>query len=197
MKLIRSLLILVIILLALIGLYSIISKIDKDEPEVIVSQAVLLERVEKVYKLVTIEGSFSEIYNYQHHYFADIWPFRKKALVRINAKVLVGYHLDNMILTMDEETRTISLNIDQEPEILAIDHDVDYYNFENGLFNVITNEDITDISSRAKESIREKAEESDLFEQAEQQKEDFIEILRITVESAGWNLVDQKKPILN
>ena len=190
-KLLRSLMLLTMVILSAIGLYSIINHFGEDYEEEVISRDLLLKEIEKVYKLVTIEGSFSEIYNYQHHYFADIWPFRKKALVRINAKVLVGYDLENMIISINEETKTIEIRFDQPPQILSVDHDIDYYNFENGLFNMITNQDLTEISARAKEFIREKAEESELIDQAEQQKQDFLDLLKLTVESAGWSLKEE------
>ena len=56
---------------------------------------------------------------------------------------------------------------------------------------MITNQDLTEISARAKEFIREKAEESELIDQAEQQKQDFLDLLKLTVESAGWSLKEE------
>ena len=178
-----------LILLGLIGIYAIINFFGDRSPKKQVSSTVLLERVEKVVKLVTVEGSFSEIYDYKHHYLADIWPFRKKALVRINAKVLVGYDFDKMSIHVDDRLRLLTVESLPPPEIVSIEHDMDYYNFENGLFNMITNKDITEMGFEAKDFITDKAEESDLFEQAEDQRKQLFEVLALAIEASGWKLV--------
>ena len=108
----------------------------KDVEEI--SSTILLLRVEKVFKLVTVEGNFNEIYNYENHIFADIWPFRKKALVQVNAKVSVGYDFESVKFIVDEENKTLTLDGDLYADILSIDHNVKNYDFESGLFNPIS-----------------------------------------------------------
>ena len=44
-----------------------------------VSASVVVEKMEKVLKLVTVEATLSEIYNYKDFYSYDISPLRKKA----------------------------------------------------------------------------------------------------------------------
>lgn len=170
-------------------LYALWQKFQFNRQVVKVDSTVLLERVEKVFKLVTVEGNFSEIYDYQSHYFADVWPFRKKALVRINARVSVGYDFEKLNIFADEKTRTIRISGNLKPEILSIEDDLNYYNFENGIFNSINNEDVTQISRRAKQIIREKAEQSRLFGDAEEQKNEMFELLNMALKSTGWELV--------
>ena len=147
-----------------------------------------MDRVEKVFKLIAVEGNFSEIYNYKHHYFADMWPFRKQALIRVTARVMVGYDLEDLRINVDEDQRTVTIMGNMEPQILSIEDDMNYYNFENGLFNVITNQDITDMSARAKDFIEEKALESDLFDQAEEQRKELLDLLAFSLEASGWTL---------
>lgn len=171
-----------------VGLYHLYKTFSPPKGKEVVSSVVVLDRVEKVMKLVTVEGNFSEIYDYKHHIFADIWPFRKKALVRVKARVMVGYDFESVTIDVDEENKTIVLKGPLQPEILSIEHDLDYYNFENGLFNLITNRDITEMGARAKEFIEDKARESDLFKQAEEQKNDILELLELSLEASGWTL---------
>lgn len=178
----------IVIAFAVVGVFYLSKTWARFSPKEEVKAVVLLERVEKVMKLVTVEGSFSEIYDYKHHLIADIWPFRKKALVRINATVLVGYDFEKVSITTDEENKIISIDNIPSPEILSIEHDMDYYNFENGLFNIITNKDITEMGFEAKKFITDKAKESDLFEKAEEQRKDLFELLEIAVEASGWKL---------
>ena len=134
MSLVKNILLVLLTVLACFGIYSIYHKMTtiKDVEEI--SSTILLERVEKVFKLVTLEGNFNEIYNYENHIFADIWPFRKKALVQVNAKVSVGYDFEEVTFIVDEDNRTLTLDGDLEADILSIDHNVKNYDFESGLF---------------------------------------------------------------
>lgn len=190
MRYLKIILLGIVSLLAILGILSISNFWQKwANPKTEVSATVLLERIEKVVKLTTVEGNFSEIYNYKNHIVADIWPLRKKALVRIKAKVAVGYNFDDLIIDINSETRTISIPNFPEPEILSIEHDMDYYNFENGFFNMITNKDITEMGIEAKKFIADKAIESDLFERAEEQKMELFDMLRLAMEASGWKLI--------
>jgi hypothetical protein len=152
------------------------------------SSTVLLNKIERVVKLIAVEGNVSEIYDYKDYYNFDLAPFRKKALVRVNAKVSVGYDFEKVAISANEENKTIVMRNFPEAEILSIDHDLDYYDISQGTFNRFNNEDYNKINSRAKEYVEKKALESDLMDAAEQQKEEIIEMIRILVQSAGWTL---------
>jgi hypothetical protein len=197
MSLVKNILLVFITALACFGIYSIYHKITtiKDVEEV--NSTILLERVEKVFKLVTVEGNFNEIYSYENHIFADIWPFRKKALVQVNAKVSVGYDFESVKFIIDEDNKTLTLDGDLYADILSIDHDVKSYDFESGLFNPISNRDIAKMGAEAKEFIREKAEGSDLYDQAEAQKAELLEMLDWILKAAGWELVTEESVLLN
>ena len=197
MSLVKNILLVLITVLACFGIYSIYHKMTtiKDVEEI--SSTILLERVEKVFKLVTVEGNFNEIYNYENHIFADIWPFRKKALVQVNAKVSVGYDFESVKFIVDEDNKTLTLDGDLYADILSIDHNVKNYDFDSGLFNPISDRDITKMGAEAKDFIREKAEGSDLFSQAEEQKAELLEMLDWILQAAGWELITEESVLLN
>lgn len=158
-----------------------------------VTSTVLLERIQKVAKLITVEGHFSEIYDYKDYYWADFSPFRKKALLRIKAKVSMGYDFTDFNASADADAHTITIDPLGEPEILSIDHDIDYYDISEGTFNGFTSNDYTKLSEEAKNFIRHKAETSDLKQQAEEQGEDLMDLVTMLVEQASWKLVVRKK----
>jgi Protein of unknown function (DUF4230) len=149
---------------------------------------VLLERIKQVAKLVTVEGYFSEIYDYQDYYGYDLSIFRKKALIRVKAKVSVGYDLEKMKVTADAATKTIHLSGIPAAEILSIEHDLDYYDVQEGFFNEFSSEDYDKLNASAKEFIRKKALESDLVKNATTQRNNLIETMRFMTESTGWKL---------
>ncbi len=149
---------------------------------------VLLEKIQTVTKLITVEGQFSELYNYNEYqgYFTMLWD--KKVLVRVRATVSVGYDLENMNLEADPVTRTIYMSALPEPEILSIDHSLDYYDISEGLFASFTPEDYTRINQRAKDLIRDQALQSKLMPAAREQADKMLELIEFMVESAGWKL---------
>lgn len=168
---------------------------DKNKQITSADSTVLLEKVRKVCKLVTVEGQFSELYDETNiRQFTIYFPlpntfeFSKKAILRVNGKVLVGYDLDNIKITADSTTRIISLSNLPDPEILSVDHEVSYENLEESWFNSFTADDYTQLNKNAKEVLRQKAIESRLLEEARLQGDQLIEAIRFMVESSGWEL---------
>lgn len=86
----------------------------------------MLEKIKNVCKVINVEGYFTECMIIKI-IGATISVFSKKALVRIKAKVSMGYDMNKIIFNSNPMTKTISINKLPEPEILSIDHDLDYY----------------------------------------------------------------------
>ncbi|MEL6638502.1 MAG: DUF4230 domain-containing protein [Bacteroidota bacterium] len=149
---------------------------------------VLLERIKTVAKLVTVEGYFSEVYDYKSYWGYDFSPFRKKALVRVKARVSVGYDLDQMKIEAQADRKRILISNLPDPEIISIDHDLDYYDLTQGTFNNFTPQDYNKINASAKELIEKQARSSDLFITAEEQSNEMLEMIRFIVEGSGWTL---------
>lgn len=151
------------------------------------SSQIMLNRIDRVAKLATVEGHFAEIYDYRHSY--TNWPFEKKALVKVKAKATIGYDLEKMILNVDESAKVIRLFKMPEPELLSLDHDLEYYDLQEGLFNQFTSEDLTQINKQAKSFIEEKVMQSELLEISDSQKQEFLDLIEMSLKSAGWSLM--------
>lgn len=151
---------------------------------------VLLEQMKSVAKVIAVEGYFSEIYTHEDYYNFDLSPFRKKALLRVKAKVSVGYDLENMRIEANDATKIISISNIPEPKILSIDHDVDYYDIQEGTFNSFSEKELTELNRRAKNYIEEKAksDELGLLVAAEEQKLMMIESIKIIANTAGYKV---------
>lgn len=155
---------------------------------------VLLERIQKVAKWITVEGYFSELYENRSFQYFDVYPFQKKVLVRVKAKVSAGFDLETLSIETDEPSKTIWINALPEPTILSIDHDLDYYDISEGFFTSFSEADYNKIQSEAKEMIRKKASESNLLAEASAQGKDFLEMIRLIVEASGWQLNIRSRP---
>ena len=125
--------------------------------------SVLIDRIEKVFKVVMAEGYFTEIYNYQHD--LDIWHLfkdKKKALIIAKAKVLVGFDFSKVRWRVEGESKQLVVEYFPAPEILSMDTEYKFYDIESGWINRFKTDDLTNILSEAKEVMNEKAMESDL-----------------------------------
>ena len=149
---------------------------------------ILLERINTVTKLITIEGEFSEIYDYKDYWKYDLSPFRKKALVRINGKVSVGHNLNNINIEAFPEQKRILISNVPGSEILSVDHKISYYDITQGTFNSFSPKDYNKINENAKALIRKKAEESILMKTAEDQGVQLLEMIRFMSEQMGWKV---------
>ncbi|NNE27659.1 MAG: DUF4230 domain-containing protein [Saprospiraceae bacterium] len=161
------------------------------------SSEVLLEEVARVFKLVAVEGHVSEIYNYKQYNYWDLPFLRKQALIRVKAKVSVGYDFENVEFIIQEDLRTIRIKSFPDPEILSVDHDLDYYNIQEGVFNSFGADELTTLNDKAKEFIIDLIRQGPLFEEAEAQKETLTELLSTIFDKTGWRLViEDKTPAL-
>lgn len=152
------------------------------------SASVLLEKVREVVKLTTVEGEFTEIYSYNEYsgYFSWFWD--KKALVRVQAVVAVGYDLGNLKMEADSSAHVLRIGPLPEPQILSIDHTLDYYDVSTGLFTEFSPQDYNRMNQKAKELIREKAQQSELLDTARKQSNRIFETIRFMGESTGWKV---------
>lgn len=161
---------------------------------------VLLEQVKQVRKMVTVEGNFSELYdetnirNFTIYLpMPSTWSFSKQAILKVTGKVLVGYDLKEIQIRIDSTKQQLILSELPDPEIISIDHQLEYKNLEESYFNSFSPEDYTRISKNAKAVLSEKAKESGLLEQAAEQGNQMIDIMRVLVEAAGWTLLVEEE----
>ncbi|MFT4032121.1 MAG: DUF4230 domain-containing protein [Siphonobacter sp.] len=146
---------------------------------------VLLERIEKVFKVVLAEGHFSEIHDHTDHkeVFMGLKAGSKKALIVTKAKVLVGYDFSKVDIRWQEGTRQIIIEHMPEPEILSIDSDYTIYDIDQGLFNRFNKDEYTKLLSDAKQVVHNKAVASELPNVAAGQVKILLNQLAAT---SGW-----------
>lgn len=154
---------------------------------------VLLEKVKTVAKLVSVEGYFSEIYTYKNDWEPMPNPifsptFTKQAITIVKAKVSIGYDLEKMTFEADHTNKVLRIGNIPDPEIISLDHDIEYYDIQESSFNTFSREEMNKLNASAKEFIRKKALESDLLLQAEEQGNQMIDIIKFMVEESGWTV---------
>jgi len=156
-----------------------------------VTSTTVINQIKKVAKLVTVEGNISEVYTHKDKVpFMGWGPYsEKKAMIKVEAKVLAGYDLQKMTYKIDEKTKTITITSLPDPEIMSIDDDLSYYDISEGYWNSFSEEDYNKINRKIKEYIRQVAQEGEVMDAAQKQGIDLLVSMQELVSLSGWKLV--------
>ena len=178
-----------IILVSILSVKLFISNIFSKKYTSKVDSSIVVQRIQKVLKLVTVEGNFSELMNYKDFDYIDFPGFRKDALIRVNAKVSIGYNLENLKISSNEKDKTIVIQQMPAPEILSIDTDIKFENLSTGLFTNFSEAELSKLNSLGKEKIKEKALSTELIKQAEEQKKDMFDLIFYMAKQNGYKIL--------
>lgn len=161
---------------------------SKRETKINANAEIVLEKMKKVAKLVTVEAYFSEMYDYKDFYSFDWSIFRKKALIRVRAKVSAGVNLEQAKFTTFPEQKLLKISNIPPAAIISMDHDIDYYDITEGTFNSFSKDDFNRINNDAKTHIRNTAEKSQILPQARRQALDLLRGYTDILEISGWKV---------
>ncbi|AUC74369.1 DUF4230 domain-containing protein [Olleya sp. Bg11-27] len=172
-----------------LGLYTLYSHLQSKK-KVTAQSVILLDKIKKVCKFITVEGDFAEIYHYEDvkERFLKLVSSKKKALVVINAKAYVGYDFDKIELTSNHKKKIVTISHFPQPEILSIETNINYYDKTDGYFNKFEATDLTNLSEEAKQHIRDKVPESGLYNVARKEALESLLLVENIVETIGWRL---------
>jgi len=160
-----------------------------------VDSSVMLNKIEKVMKMVNVEANFSELLTYQDYDYIDFPGFRKKTIVKIDAKVLVGFDMNKMNFEVKEKDKIIKIKNIPKSEILAIDYQLSYYDMQQGIFNSFDEKTLTTLQDKAKILIADKVKETDILKQADEQKVEIFSLIYYMVKSTGWKIEVEGKEL--
>lgn len=175
-------------------------KFNSSPPVIDESSHTIAESMRKVFKVVTAEGHFNEIYNYEETTkLLNFIPSKKKALVIVQAKILVGFDFDKFKWEINNELKTVKLLHFPEPEILSTETDYKYYNFEEQFYNLFSKDDLSKIQQNGKKQVIEAAKKSHLPQVATDQMKMLLTEL---LQGKNWrienaSLISQKELLIN
>ncbi len=151
---------------------------------------VLLDKIKKVSKLITVEGEFAEIYHHENtkEKFLGLFTSKKKAIILINAKVHIGFDFRKIKMEANSKNKTLVLSEFPQPEVFSVEPNLRFYDIQNGLLNKFSSEDLTEVNKEAKEHILQKIPESNLMQTANKEALDAISLMKSLVETIGWKL---------
>lgn len=165
-------------------------KIQKSKEITNAQSVILLEKIRKVWKLITVEGEFAEIYHYENtkERFMSMVSSKKRAILLINAKAYVGFDLSKIDMEAINEKKVIKLTKFPDPQILSLETDLRYYDKKEGLFNKFDSMDLTEVNTKAKAHVMQKIPESGLFDTAKSEALEAVLLIQNIVETIGWTL---------
>jgi len=165
-------------------------KLQKKNEVTSAQSAILLEKMRKVWKLITVEGDFAEIYHYENtkERFLNMISSKKKAILLINAKAYVGFDLTKIKMEAINEKKIVKLTEFPNPEVLTLETNLKYYDKKEGLFNKFDSTDLTELNTNAKEFVMAKIPESGLLETAKNEALEAVLMMQSIVETIGWTL---------
>ncbi len=165
-------------------------KIQKRKDITNAQSVILMEKMRKVWKLITVEGEFAEIYHYENtkERFLSMVSSKKRAILLINAKAHVGFDLSKIKMEANNEKKTIKLTEFPKPKVLSLETDLKYYDKKDGLFNKFDSSDLTEVNTKAKEHVMSKIPESGLLDTAKSEALEAVLLIQNIVETIGWSL---------
>ena len=151
---------------------------------------ILLDKIKKVTKLITVEGDFSEIYHHEDTQgkLLGLISSKKKAIILINAKTHIGFDFRKIKMEADTKNKTIKLSNFPEPEILSIEPNIRFYDIQDGFLNKFNSEDLTKVNQAAKDHVMQKIPESNLMQAANNEAIEAIVLMENLIEAIGWKL---------
>ena len=160
-------------------------------PVVRESSHTIVESMRRVFKVVFAEGQFNELYTFgETKKLLGFLPTTRKALVIIQAKVMIGYDFGKCVWEADEEAKTITLVTFPEPEIISIEPNYKYYNFEENIFNMMGGDDLNRIQVNGRKQVELAALNSHLPQIAADQ---MRLLLTEVVQGKQWNVQGVEK----
>ena len=137
------------IIFFLISLYN--KKIKKIKS---IDESFIYESIKKVFKLSVLEIKASEIYKFDDTKKFLFFKLKKKALIVVNAKVMLGFDFYKSEINYDMEERKIIFKKLPEPEILSIETTYDFYDIEQSSIHKFNEKDLNQILSNVKEELK-------------------------------------------
>lgn len=137
-----------------------------------VSHSVVIERVQKVAKLVSSETTLRDVVIYEDTWYGST----KRSLVVVTGKVLAGIDLDtDRSVQIDEKARKITITLPQ-PKILGVEiTEMKTYDEQRGLWNPFSAEDRDALFQRAREQLEQTSRDLKITETARQSARELLE----------------------
>lgn len=148
----------------------------------VVTQAMVVERMQAVAKLVTSETMVRDVVTYENTWYGST----KRSLVVVTGRLLAGIDLkDNPDVRIDNTSRRIIIRIPPAKLIAVEIRDMHTYDERGGLWNPFTPEDRDAIQRQARAQLLAAGSQMDLLKHA---NDSAVEMLRMLLAKDGYTV---------
>lgn len=158
---------------------------------------VMIEQIKNVSKIVNTEGYFSEVYTETDTKSFYGFPSTKKIIIKVKARVMAGYDLNNLKIDIDSSAKKIKVTGLNNPQIIGIEPEIQYYDVNNGVLNQFSGEDFSRLNQKAIDTIRYSALHSNLLNNVAKQGVNNFQSLQILAQQMGWRIEFENKTVKN
>lgn len=158
---------------------------------------VMVEQIKNVSKIVNTEGFYSEVYTETDTKTFYGIPSTKKIIIKVRARVMAGYDLNNIKIEVDSFAKKIKVTGFNSPQIIGIEPEIQYYDVNNGVFNQFSADDYSRLNQKAIDTIRYSALHSNLLLNVVKQGMSNFQSLQVLAQQMGWRIEFENTPIKN
>ena len=180
------------VLLLAIVLAGIVGWLAKDRMQSVPSEEVaarVQDQVQRLAQIATAEATASRMIRYDDPGMTDWFPGTdKRVIVKADARVLMGYDLEGVTVTVDEGGRALVIERWPAPRELAFEVDTEFFDIREGIFTRVGREYLNAINARAKARMRREVDVEALARESRAQAEQLHDLLRGELAAQGWTL---------
>ena len=151
----------------------------------------ILNEIRNVSKLVVVESSFTQMYNYEKskYFLIEQFSFDKKVILAVNANIQISYDLSKMKIETDSIHKKVIINYIPDAEVF-ISPKISYFDFEQSTFNTFTKEELNKVHAKSIQKIKEAADIAGLKEKARTQLTIELKKIYKMTTLLDWEFVD-------
>ena len=155
-----------------IGLIWLTTRFSLPSNSTAVNHSVVVERVQKVAKLVSSETTLRDVVVYEDTWYGST----KRSLVVVTGKVLAGINLESgTSVQIDDKARRITITLPQ-PQILGIEiTEMKTYDEQRGLWNPFNASDRDAIFQNAREQLEKTSRDLKITETTQQSARELLQ----------------------
>ena len=155
-----------------IGLIWLTTRFSLPSNNTAVNHSVVVERVQKVAKLVSSETTLRDVVIYEDTWYGST----KRSLVVVTGKVLAGINLESgTSVQIDDKARRITITLPQ-PQILGIEiTEMKTYDEQRGLWNPFNASDRDAIFQNAREQLEKTSRDLKITETTQQSARELLQ----------------------
>lgn len=158
-------------------------------PDVDAVAAGLEDRIRRVARLATAEGAYARNFRYADEGATSWFPGTdKRVIVSARARVLVGFDLDSVRVTVDRAARELVVEGWPPPEELAFELDTDYLDVSSGVFTEVGSAELNEVKRVVRERMRGVVDYERLRAESYAAAEELLTLIDGELTDGGWSL---------